>query len=294
MRAITFLFISFIVFGAACNNSSKNEERKELQDDTSFVSATQYKIPSPIEMFSFLKSNKIPYSSEVLNPIGNWQNYTDSKSQAINLGIYTTDLAYSAANEQYQEAILYFDLVRKLGDKVGVSAVFNQPLLHRIENNLNHADSLLAISSQSYYEIINFLNDNQRGPQVALIAAAGWLEAIYIVTQKIETIDNDENTLQRVADQRFAVENLVPMLEQNKSNADVASTIEDFKPIVDFYMNLQPVKVQETTLNNSEETLTVSGGVIYSISNEQIKELSKLVSVVRSKYVGKPIKKNLN
>jgi len=294
MKTYILLALALLCLSTACNQATENSERKELQEDTSTVAVTLYRIPSPIEMFSFLKTNDIPFSANVLNPIGNWQNYTDSKAQAINLGIYTTDLAYSAAYEQYQEAILYFDLVRKLGDKVGISAVFNQPLVSRIENNLNHSDSLLNISSQSYYQIINFLNENQRGPQVALIAAAGWLEAIYIVTQKVNLTTSDAETFQRIADQRLTIENLMPMLEQNKDNEDVASTMEDFRPVIDFFMNLKPSDNKETSYQNTNETLSVTGGVTYTITKEQITELSALVADLRSKYVGIPITKKMN
>ena len=72
-----------------------------------------YQIPSPDEMFGFIKESGLEFNGELLNPIQNADNYTDPTKQALNFGIYSADLAYTAAYEEFNETTKYFGTVQK-------------------------------------------------------------------------------------------------------------------------------------------------------------------------------------
>lgn len=52
--------------------------------------------PSPAEMLSIIDMNEMTYDEELLTPAGQADTYLDTKAKTYILGVYMTDLAYSA------------------------------------------------------------------------------------------------------------------------------------------------------------------------------------------------------
>src|SRR3954471_7462033 len=104
MKKSTLLFLASIAVltFSSCGDGEKNDEienadtAKPEEVKTNPVSETFFQVPSPGEMLTFIKmvggsKNK---NTSFLNPASNEKNYTDSKSKAINFGIYSCDLSY--------------------------------------------------------------------------------------------------------------------------------------------------------------------------------------------------------
>jgi len=62
-----------------------------------------------------IKTAGATYNEKLLNPLSNLSNYTTSKSMALNLGIYTTDLSFASLFDQTQTAINYMQAAKKIG-----------------------------------------------------------------------------------------------------------------------------------------------------------------------------------
>ncbi len=262
-----------------------------VEDDTPVEDDTQpqeyFGIPSPDEMFAFIKEGGLSYNSELMNPVDNSNNYTDPKTQALNFGIYSADLAYTAAFEEYQESIKYFGAVRKLGDEVGVSSAFNEAMVTRIQNNLNVADSLVSITNDSYFKIIDYLEENEQGKSLAMIAAAGWLESVYIVVNSVKDFNAEDASAERLADQKLIFDNLVEYMKQYESDEAVAATIKDMEAIGTVFENLEEVEV--TSSEGSGGRMVLGGGQTTTktvLGKEQFEELKTKVNELRNSYTG--------
>lgn len=262
-----------------------------VETDTLVEDNTQpeefFGIPSPDEMFAFIKDGGLSYNSELMNPVDNSTNYTDPKSQALNFGIYSADLAYTAAFEEYQESIKYFGAVRKLGDEVGVSSAFNEGMVTRIQNNLNVADSLVSITNDSYFKIIDYLEENEQGKSLAMIAAAGWLESVYIVVNSVKDFNAEDPSAERLADQKLIFDNLIEYMKQYESDEAVAATIKDMEAIGTVFENLQEVEVTSSEGNGGR--MVLGGGQTTTktvLGKEQFEELKTKVNELRNSYTG--------
>lgn len=77
-------------------------------------------LPSPIESAMLIKSAGARFDVELLNPIGNANNYVTNKSMALNLGIYTCDLSFASLYEQTQLIINYMNAAKKMADGLGI------------------------------------------------------------------------------------------------------------------------------------------------------------------------------
>ena len=144
-------------------------------------------IPSPEGLFSFIKDGKLKFSGQVLNPTNNIDNYIDTRSKELNFGIYSADLAYVASFNKYQESVDYLNTVRTLSDEIGISAVFDQNLIGRIDNIIDDQDSLLRVTSDSYMSIVRYLESSDRKKSLALIVTGGWVESIYVVVNLVDS-----------------------------------------------------------------------------------------------------------
>ena len=245
-----------------------------------------YQIPSPDEMFGFIKESGLKYNGSTLNPIENLKNYTDPKQQALNFGIYSADLAYTAAFEEYQESIKYFGSIQKMGDQLGLSSAFDKSLIERIQNNLDNADSLVAITNTSYFSVVDYLEQNEQGDKLGLIASAGWLETVYIAANTID-YDNDKAAVERLADQKLALDNLIDYLGKYTSNADVSEVLISFQELEGVFAQLDEEDSRSGISLKKKEggKMVLGGGSKINISKDQFEAIKNKVSEIRNNIV---------
>ncbi|MCB0402281.1 MAG: hypothetical protein KDD41_09380 [Flavobacteriales bacterium] len=218
-----------VVMFTACGGDEPVEEPVEVVENVVEEPENEvyYQIPSPDEMFGFIKESGLKYNKEMLNPIQNVDNYTDPTKQALNFGIYSADLAYTAAFEEFNETAKYFGTIQKLAEPIGLNAAFSKELVERIQNNLDNADSLVAITNTSYFSVVDYLDQNQQGDKLGIIAAAGWLETVYVVANTTD-FAKDKAAVDRIADQKLTLDNLLDYLKQHEENAQVKEVLAWF------------------------------------------------------------------
>jgi hypothetical protein len=105
------------------------EAIEEVVEVVQEENTTYYQIPSPDEMFGFIKTSGLAFNGELLNDIANYDSYTDPKMQALNFGVYSAELAYTAAFGEFDNTIKYFGTIQKLADQIGISSAFDKALI---------------------------------------------------------------------------------------------------------------------------------------------------------------------
>jgi len=283
---LILVFIVLITI-AACGGDSNTNKDPDTLSNTDVITEenlTFYLIPSPKDMFAFTSDEKLAFSTQVLNPISNADKYIETKSREIGFGIYSADLAYTAAFSKTSEAMTYLKVVRDLSDKIGISTVFDESLVKRFDNIQQSKDSLMKVTNDTYFDIVRFLEDNERKSTLALISTGGWIESIYIVSNLIPEYSENNKTVQLIADQKNIFENLVLYLEQNPKDENIKSVLLDLKPIKDIYDNLEVVKISNTNAIKPKENQKVVGGTSkIVITKEQFLKLKQTITTVRNK-----------
>jgi hypothetical protein len=286
--AIALLVAFPISLLTSCSDDVKpTEEVAEVVEEVvEEENKSYYQIPSPDEMFGFIKESGLKYNSASLNPIQNITSYNDPKSQALNFGIYSADLAYTAAFEEYQESIKYFGSIQKLGDQIGLSAAFDQSLIERIQNNLDNADSLVAITNTSYFSVVDYLEQNEQGDKLGLVASAGWLETVYIAANSID-YDKDKAAVERLADQKLTLDNLIAYLEKYSENADVKEVLDVFMELEETFAVLDEVDSGAGISLKKKEggKMVLGGGSAIKISKDQFEAIKAKISEIRNNIV---------
>lgn len=262
------------------------EAIEEVVEEVIEENTTYYQIPSPDEMLGFIKASGLEFNGELLNDIANYDSYTDPKMQALNFGVYSADLAYTAAYEEFNETTKYFATIQKMSEPLGLNAAFDKSLIERAQANLGNADSLVAITNTSYFSIINYLENNEQGDRLGLIASAGWLETVYVTANTID-YSKDTDAVERLADQKLTLDNLLDYLAKYESNADVAEVTVWFKELEAVFATL-PVEEGDSGLSLKKKDngkMVLGGGSSISISEAQFKAIRDKVNEIRNNIV---------
>jgi hypothetical protein len=246
-----------------------------------------YQIPSPDEMFGFIKESGLAFNGELLNSIKNVDSYSDPKMQALNFGIYSADLAYTAAFQEFNETTKYFGTVQKLADQIGITAAFDKSLIERATANLGNADSLVLITNTSYFAVVEYLEQNEQGDKLGIIASAGWLETVYVIANSIDYA-KDKSAVDRLADQKLALDNLLDYMAAYKENADIAEVLTWFNELELVFANLSEPETEKSGISFKKKEsgkMVLGGGSSISISEEQFNAIKDKVNEIRNNIV---------
>lgn len=233
--------ISAILFNS-CENTSDKKEEIDLQAFKDSMNIEKVKnrtvkifitLPSPIETAIILKKAGAIYREDLLNSIINADKYTSNKSMALNLGVYCADLSYASLHDQNQTSIKYMGVSKKLAEKLGIINAIDQSMIKRLENNVNHKDSILQIISESFYNTNSYLTENNRTQIAKMVLAGGWIEGIYLSSQLTKSTTNNTEIINRMIEQKLSLLDLIEMLKSENAtpNSDLASLIKELQEL---------------------------------------------------------------
>lgn len=285
--------LSFSLFLFACNTPNSNDNEvvtgsDSIQNSIKNTKAQEvfYSIPSPIETISLLKDAGAKYDAHYLNPIENVSKYTTVTSKALNLGIYGSDLSFTSMFDQTQESMLYLRCANKLAAGLGINGAFNENTANRLESNVQNRDSLLSIISDSYWTTDAYLKDNGQPGVSALIVAGGWIEGLYIGTQ-IANVTQNKEVITRIGEQKLSLENLIALLESYKAdNAGIVAVLNSLNELNALYNTVLTTSSETKAVTDKEKNMTtLDNGSAYSLSPEQLKQISDKVAEIRKKVI---------
>jgi uncharacterized lipoprotein YehR (DUF1307 family) len=286
---IVFVFAIFATYAACGDDTEKTDGKDSLNSDVIEITEDNlitYLIPSPKDMFAFTKNEQLKYSDKVLNNKENADKFLDTKSLEIGFGIYSADLAYTAAFNQTNTAGEYLKVVNNLSDKIGLGSVFTESLLERFKK-VDNKDSLLKVTNDTYYDIVKFLEENDRNTSLSLISVGGWVESLYIVTSLQNKYIKENEIIQLIADQKNIFENLMLSLEQREADENISLVIQELKPIKDIYDQLEVIKIENPNkVTPKPGQIMVGGTTKIVITEQQFNSLKESIATVRNKLAG--------
>ena len=287
--------LSFAVMMSSCaeegNVEGADDEiimEDELAEGGVIEDQVHYQVPTPHEMMEFIEMSGSEFHDEVLCTTEIFDKYVDLKGKSMGMGIYIADLAYCASYERFQESLKFFNVITVMADDIGIGSVFDEAMLMRIKENLDHPDSLEAISNESYYSIINDLEASGRGKVVAMIAAGGFLESLYISTQLVTEFDENDPLIKRIADQKLIYENIMAYLGQHKEDQNVEWTINDMTALQHIFAEVSDNSRQTKISTNASGKKVLGGtGGVY-ITKQEFEELKYQTAFLRNSITFNP------
>lgn len=267
-----FIVATAIFVFSACGNTGKQDDLEtdpeEVNNETGLdsqkISAQNVfnAIPGRAEIINLTTQAKAEYNAEVLNNPDNVNAYSLESSQALNLGVYGSDLNVTGVFEQSQESMLFFKCVNVLSKSLGISNCFDERMADRMEANKENRDSTLEIISQSFRNADKFLKANGRPGTSSLIVAGAWIEGVYTACHTAEETKS-EAVVKEIFDQKESLKYLVELLEVSKLSKEVIYVIDELKGV-------------QAIINAKNDT-------VYTLS--ALSEVSKKINDLRTKVV---------
>jgi hypothetical protein len=254
--------------------------KTEVQTDQS--TETFFQVPSPGEMLTFIKlvGGKNNKNVSFLNSPDNQKNYLDNKSKALNFGIYSCDLSYCSIFQIGSEALKYFKTVKQLGDEIGVSSAIQPEILKRLEGNIGNPDSLSVITDDIYFSSFETLEASKQGPTLALVVTGGWIESLYIATS-LAKYEAKSPVVERLADQKYTLDNLIEFLKKYEADANVASVLVQF---TDLKADFDKIGEKDAAPSKVKSVNVLGGGKELSITADQYKVIVEKIKAIRNSY----------
>jgi hypothetical protein len=246
-------------------------------------------IPHPIELSSHIQETGIEYSTDYLNDTDNYENYNTSYKQALNFGVYGTDLGYTNLYTQIQDGLGYLSVVSKIADDLNIGQFLDFKTLKRLTDSGSNLDSLLMITNQNFDKINGHFIDQNNASLSALILTGGWLESLYITIEVLKTHMNNQDLRERIGEQKIVLDNIVIVLEVYAEHDDnIAGLLADIKRLEQAYENVHiTYKYEESTSKVVDGVLEIESTSTseVEINDEDIEKIAEAVENIRKKII---------
>ncbi len=237
-----------------------------------------YNMYLSVEMSSLFETAQTVFDQDLLNKSDKAGDYITASKKALNLGVYAVDLSYCRIFEQYEIAGRYFNSMQKLSEELGIPSDFFVNTAKRFDRNIDNKDSLIEIANEVYVITDSYLRENEQFSAAAQIILGGWVEAINIASD-VAMESKDMDIIERFADQKYSLRNLLDMLSNYSDDEVVSVYIKKLKKI--------DVLFSSFVLNINEE-LDPGSSKARKVLNEaliKIKSIRSLVKELRQEII---------
>ncbi len=250
MKALTkiqsgaaLVILVLVIALSSCNNPAAQDEQANaaaadtINKEVTLSPESQgllYSFPTPFEVTAMLEKAKAGFIFDITNPPANAGKYTTEMSKALNLGVYSADLSYSATYNRTDETNKFLTCTNKLADELGIAGVYDQTLIEKIKKYNNNKDSLVGLINKVFSQTNEFLSKNNRNQIAVLIAAGGFAEGLYLAATLGEVAKDNTKIMAVIASQKDNHMKLLTILEAY--NAD-----QNMKPVADAIAKLKPI-----------------------------------------------------
>jgi len=284
----------YLLLGCSGKTTNQLEEQTQSSEvtketisakDKAKIEKMIYSIPSPVQAAILLEKTGARFDNTYMNDVSKVSSYQTTPQIALNIGVYGADLAYTNVYKKHVEALKYFSIVQKLGDKIGIGYIFTPALIKRFENNQNNQDSLISITTDSFTEVHSHLKKNQQEDLIALMIVGGWIEALYISCQIWEANPN-KALATLIAEQKFSLNDVLEVVKRSPKVPELEKLKKDLTELQAIFNKIQATYSYEKTELKKEKNLAIiENQTKLHFNNDIIKKISKLTEKIRNSII---------
>ncbi|MCR5456242.1 MAG: hypothetical protein K6F33_14765 [Bacteroidales bacterium] len=242
--------------------------------------------PSPVEVSAIIQDMKVPYSESLLLDANTSDNFETSFKKSLGLGVFCADLGYLNVYSKTGDVLNYLVAIKKLTESLKLAQFFEFQTLKRIATNNNNLDSLLILSTMSYYNMDSYLRENNRADVSAMMVTGVWTESLYLASQVYKKKEN-KRMRDHIASQKQILEDLMAVLVHYMGdNINHVKLVSAFKELSKAY---EPVKIETVEGEDKVEIIdgqpvTIQGShTVITVTDEQMTQICKAVEILRKK-----------
>jgi len=270
----------FIFAEAQCINPSK---LSVISEEDSIVS-TVYSIPSPDEIFNYIDAGNLSYKPQILSNPKNMGKYKSSREQFLAVGIFLADLSYTLAFQQPAKGFEYMKVIDEVGNNQNLFPYLDYQFKERFLSNMSNVDSLIILSDIAYDLAMDNLFETQRFNTYSIVSFGCVIESLYLTLTSINQDNPSGELLQRIADQRNLVDQLVEMIGLYMTKREAKSLLKDLNPLITSFEAFN-VEIHETKVSTRYDRVFIQPTKEISVTREKLDNLALAVDEIRDKWV---------
>ncbi len=252
---------------------TKDFMEKYTREETTDFGEMIQSFPAPVEISAIIEDMKVPYSESLLFESGQADNFETVYKQALGLGVYCADLGYLNVYKKTGEVINYLVSIRKLTEQLKLGQFFDFAVLKRAAAS-NNIDSLMTLSTMSYWNMDQHLRENGRANISALLVTGVWTESLYLACE-VYLKKSNKRMRDHIASQKVVLDELIPVLIHFMGNElDYVKLVSAFKELNKAF---QAVNVEQVAGENGDMSTVVT------VSDDDMVQVCKAVENLRKK-----------
>ena len=291
MRKIFNYLVPTVLVLGTLTSCSGDGDGKEIDSDIKDSSKTLmtnfdikvFSIPSPIQTSMLINQLNLPFYSDILNDPEKVSGYSTKSTQALNLGVYGTDLGYSALYNESSYSLKYLSAVQKLSEKLGLSGAFDKSFMKRFEGHLSNQDTLMTLISDAFMQGDMFLKNDNRKFDAALILAGGWIESMHI-SSEINIKKATTRIVERIGEQQWTLVSTIDLLSECNANGVNDELIGDLEDLQFYFDKIESKYTYvEPTTDIEDKTTMLNHKLEIKIDTDILNQISMKIRSIREK-----------
>ncbi|MCX6283688.1 MAG: hypothetical protein NTW31_05595 [Bacteroidetes bacterium] len=241
-----FLALTVISVMTSCNNgANKDKQANQSAADTIKKDVTLspenknllYQFPTPFEVTMMLQRAKAGYIFKITNPPANLSKYSTEKAKALNLGIYSADLAYSATYNFVDETNKFMACTGKLANDLGIAGVYDPGIVDKVKKFNNNKDSLVNLVTRIFNKTNDFLSKNNRNQIAVLVATGTFVEALYLAASLNQVAADNKPISTVIFRQKDNLDKLITLLTAYNMDSELKPIGDEVSKLKAIYTN---------------------------------------------------------
>jgi len=283
-----FFFAAGAILLNSCGEEAKTKKKveKETFDERNSFRAVFddqiFSIPSPIQTGYLIKKLNLNFDESLLSDRSSVSNYASEHKQALNLGVYGTDLGYASMYGQKNTSLNYLKTIETLSNGLGLDAAFSPKFITEFESNSGNEDKMVKLMSQAFKNADNFLKNANRKALSAKILAGGWIESMHYATT-LNARTQSEDIERRIAQQKQSLESIIELLGQyneDKTNDKLLAQLNDLKISFDKIVLEYVYEAPSTQADKNSMKLNHTYNIEFEA--ETAEEITAKIAVIRN------------
>jgi len=228
-------------------------------------------LPTPIEATMLIKNWGVP-SPEILNDPENAAGYLTTTKQAINLGVYITDMTTAGIYQQTQTVLRYKQALHILSEALGLQSIINSSAIQQLEESIDNREEMLQIIANIYSFCTEFLSEDDRNFYALAMLSGGWVEGMYISLHMIDENNpaNEEKMQQVILENKVTFDILWEALGNIKTIPnDAVLIMHDMSYIANLFGHQSPL-LASTPMDDPDNNINNITPIFFSLVKEHI------------------------
>lgn len=185
LKISTILLLIAALGLASCANKKKQKEELEVRKSeiAEIVSDYVYPLPSSFELMEMLNEIDAAYIIGISNLSTDVDKYESKSKQALNLGVYLSDLSYSSIYRRKQAAQDYLGACEVLIRNLHVDGAFQEGFVANVSENIDDKETLVSLLTTATQNVYSDFHRKGHRDLAYLMVAGAWTEAMYITLE---------------------------------------------------------------------------------------------------------------